>query len=130
MNRITYLAINHSEAGKLFKEWTKKEPDFDNYILLNSFFFGAYKDDRIVGVAQLIIIDDPFWNRRWGLIENVFVKKEYRRQGIGKGLMKQLENQAISLGCSFVKLTSRKEEGIELYRSIGYEEGSSFRKEL
>jgi len=90
----------------------------------------AKDNEKIIGAAQLIVIDDPFWNRRWGLIENVFVKKEYRRQGIGKGLMKQLENQAIALGCKFVKLTTRKKEGIELYRSIGYEEGSSFRKEL
>ena len=124
---ISYLSISCEEAGRLLKEWTKKEPHFS---MPNLWFFGAYDNDRIVGAAQLIVIDDPFWNERWGLVENVFVTKEYRRKGIGKGLMKQLENQAIAVGCKFVKLTTRKKEGKKLYRSIGYEEDSSFRKEL
>ena len=126
---FTYSSCHNIQDLKLYKEWTRKELNLDR-ILWNSYLVVAKDNEKIIGAAQLIVIDDPFWNRRWGLIENVFVKKENRRQEIGKGLMKQLENQAIALGCKFVKLTTRKKEGIELYRSIGYEEGSSFRKEL
>ena len=45
-------------------------------------------------------------------------------------LMKFVEEQACIFGCEFIKLTSRKDEGKALYRSLGYMEGSSFRKDL
>ena len=126
---ITYTYCSNIQDLNLYKEWTGKDLNHD-HILWNSFSIVAKDNGNIVGAAQLIVIDDPFWDRRWGLVENVFVKKEYRRKGIGSELMKQLENQALAMGCSFVKLTTRKEEGRELYRSLGYEEGSSFRREL
>ena len=127
---IYYTSCNDiQDLNNLYKEWVGKDLSH-SHILWNSFFVVAKDNDKIIGAAQLIVIDDPFWDKRWGLIENVFVKKEYRRQGIGMVLMKQSENQAIAIGCSFVKLTTRKKEGKELYRSIGYEEGSSFRKGL
>ena len=126
---MIYTSTDDTKAiGKLLKEWTGVEPDDE--ILWNSFFVVAIDDSKTVGVVQLIIIDDPFWNRRYGLVENVYVKKGYRGCGIGKQLMHHLENQAKGFGCKFIKLTSGldKKGGRGLYKSLGYTEGSSFRK--
>ena len=125
---ITCLAISHNEAGKVFKEWTKKEPDFDNYILLNSFFFGAYDGDRIVGTVHLSIINDPFYRLRWGRIEKIYVTEEYRRIGIAKELMHQAINQTIAMGCSFMRLDTESwnDAARNLYKSLGFTEEYSF----
>jgi len=96
----------------------------------NAFLIVAYDEDEIVGSAQLILIDDWVWGKRWGLVENVYVAKSKRRKGIGRELMGAVEDQARALGCKFLKLTSRREEGVALYRALGYEEGSSFGREL
>ncbi len=122
----------NEEIGEFYREWTGKGYS-NEYMLLNTEHYVARdrdEDSKIVGCIQLTVIPDPFFQRRWGLIENVFVLPEYRKKGIAKKLMRHGETQAQGFGCAFLKLTSRKTEGIALYRSLGYEEGSSFRKEL
>lgn len=116
---------------KLYEEWTGHYP-VENRITSNTFTVIARdtSDKSIVGAAQITVFDDPVWDRRWGLIENVYVLRKFRRERVGRKLMKFMETEAQGLGCSFIKLTSRKAEGKALYRTLGYEEGSSFRKDL
>lgn len=119
------------QLDALYREWTGKDVDWDGVILVNALFH-AVKDynGNIVACAILHWNDDPVWHRRWGFCENVYVLKAYRRQGIGTMLMNSLCLAAECLGCKFMKLTSRKDEGIALYRSLGWEEGLSFRTEI
>lgn len=130
---IYYTAcIDNKEMGSLYQEWTGRAYS-DEYMLWNSSFCVARDKDagsKVVGCIQLIVISDPFFQRTWGLIENVFVTEKYRRRGIGKGLMKFMETRAQMFGCEFIKLTTRKPSGVEMYRSLGYEEATSFRKQL
>jgi len=119
------------ELNALYREWTGKDVDWDGIILVNALFHGVRnKEGKIVACAILHWNDDPVWHRRWGFCENVYVLKEYRRKGIGTLLMNSLASAAEFLGCEFMKLTSRKNEGIALYRSLGWEEGLSFRTDL
>ena len=119
------------ESLGCYKEWTGEMPRVD-FPQLNALLVIARDSEKnkIVGAAQWFVIDDSVWHRRWALVENVYVLKSYRQRDIGTQLMKFTEEQAFLFGCKFIKLTSRKEEGKVLYRSLGYEEGSSFRKEL
>ena len=126
-----------AKVVSLYQEWTEGEQtglqEFYGTSIpcsSNTLLIVAYEENRVVGSAQLVLIDDWVWGMRWGLVENVYVAKDKRRQRIGTELMKAVESQAFLYGCKFIKLTSRKEEGITLYRSLGYEEGSYFRKEL
>lgn len=118
---------NPDEVSRHYSEWTGKQLETlpqDCDLLV------ATDNGKVLGCLQLIIIDNPVWQTRWGLIENVYVVKEHRRKDIGRKLMRYAEEYAKSLGCSFVKLTSKKREGKALYRSLGYEEGSSFYRNL
>lgn len=132
---IEYTAVKDlNEIGELYREWSGKGYS-DKLLLWNSYFMGARDRDnggKLVGCVQSIMIDDPFWGRRWCLVENVFVLPEYRNRGIAKGLMEKVEMFAKVFECQFIKLTSGfgKVEGHALYKSMGYEEGSSFKKAL
>lgn len=119
-----------NELSELLKEWTGKSYN-PKYILWNSQFIVARDNGKAVGCAQLIVVDDPFWNRRWGLIENVYVTPSYRNKGVAKQIMDKIYMIACEgFACEFVKLTSAydKEEAHKLYKSLGYEEGCSFKK--
>ena len=117
------------DIAELYREWTNR-PTGWSQVPWNTFFVVAVDSSikRIVGATQYILVDDPFFGRRFALVENVFVKAEYREQGVGKMLMEFTEWQCKLFGCEFLKLTTRKAEGKALYRSLEYEEGSSFYK--
>lgn len=117
--------------AELLKEWTGREYDTKK-LLTNTNFVVAIDPDtkQIVGTTTYVRIADPFWGRWFALVENVFVTESYRGKGIGKKLMEFTEWQARIFDCEFMKLTTRKDTGKKLYRSLGYDEGSSFYKKL
>jgi len=120
---------NLKDLGELYSEWVGHMPSFKG-IGNNTFLVVARDGDKFIGAAQLIIVVDRVWGRKWGLVENVYIAKAYRGRGIGTELMQHTEAQAQLMECEFIKLTSRKEEGKGLYRALGYEESSAFRKDL
>lgn len=121
----------HKKVGEFLHPWTGRDYN-DTMILGNTHIVVAQDDDadRWVGIAMLILITDPFFNRYWGLVENVYITPEYRHLGIGKLLMKSVEFTAMALGCEFIKLTTRKPEGRSLYIALGYDAGDSFYKQV
>lgn len=125
-----YICLNNDNKSfsEFYNQWTGKE--VGSYISLDCQDIVAKDDGKIVGALQLRIIKDPIFDRRWGMIDNVFVTPSARRRGIATKLMKFAEVQALGCGCKFVKLTSYKDKGKEFYRALGYEEGSAFAKGL
>jgi GNAT superfamily N-acetyltransferase len=81
-------------------------------------FFIAYCDDVPVGIAALKPYDEDTYE-----VKRVFVKKEYRRQGISRLLMKKLEEKAIEYHVRFLILetTATFTEARNLYRSLGFQ---------
>ena len=124
---------NDDELGEFLKEWTGKSYQLETRVLPygQTYLVGRDRDadNKIVGCAGYYLIGDPFWNRSWCLVENVFVTPSYRNQGIAKKIMEEIEllvfNDSL---CEFIKLTTRKDLGKKLYRGLGYEEGCSFYK--
>ena len=124
-NQIEEDILN--QVSELYKEWTGIYPKQLPPNLIIAF---EEKTNKVIGCMILSTHYDPIWDRRWGLVENVFVSEDYRRQGVARQLMRHLENQAKLFGCKFLKLTTNKEEGTGLYRALGYDEGLSFGKDL
>ena len=131
---MIYITTYHNSnppVEELYQEWTEIKPQWTRK-QSNIFWVVANDFDKIVGALVVVIINDPIWNRKWGLVENVYVLKEFRKQGIASRMMHQAEFQARFMGCEFVKLTSGKDkiEGHKLYKSLEYKEGCSFKKGL
>lgn len=80
---------------------------------------------RIVASARLIPV-----NYKAVLVEDVFVEPEYRHHGIGKELMRKVEDKARESGFKYIKLFSQKPAGQALYSSLGYVEGKAYFKDL
>lgn len=54
-------------------------------------------------------------------VDTVFVEKEYRRRGLGRILMQEMEQRAKKLGINLIRLDTFDWQGYEFYISLGYE---------
>lgn len=55
-------------------------------------------------------------------VDTVFVVEKYRRQGIGRKLILEMEQRAKQLGANMIRLDTFDWQGYEFYKNLGYEE--------
>lgn len=68
-------------------------------------------------------------NGRVAWVEEIIVRADHRRQGIGTSLMTSFEEWAIARGCKLIALATRR--AAEFYTAIRYEASATyFRKKL
>ena len=80
----------------------------------------AEKDGRIAGSVQLFYDTPPNQPHR-AEVSKLLVHPNFRRQGIAKSLMAELERRASRLGRSLLTLDTRTGDNAEpLYASLGY----------
>lgn len=80
-------------------------------------FFVALDDEKVIGYIGVNVISDSCF------IDNIAVYPEYRRQGVGKALLKIAALTADVMGADFISLEVRESNyaAIALYRSMGFE---------
>jgi ribosomal protein S18 acetylase RimI-like enzyme len=85
-------------------------------------FVARDDDDRIVGVATLVIFPIPTAWRAW--IEDVIVDESLNGRGIGSALTRAMLDHAGDAGCKTVDLTSRpkREAANHMYHKLGFVE--------
>jgi ribosomal protein S18 acetylase RimI-like enzyme len=100
---------------------------------LNRDFFAYVTDDNgtIIGSAFLVLQEMPpnsnFPNGRIGDVLNVYVKPEYRRQGIASKLLELLIADAKAMELDFIELKAST-DGYPLYKKLGFKDSvSAFR---
>ena len=77
----------------------------------------------VVGSIMGIICDELYGQCRPFLImEDLIVDKPYRKKGIGKALMTELENFAVDNGCTQIQFITEndRQDAISFYESLGY----------
>lgn len=104
---VCYSSIYCAEAVKFFKDW-----HHDKKILKNAkegYTIVVEKDNKIIGTGT--IVGDE--------IMRVFVDPAFQKHGIGKLIMLQLEQEAISVGVDIVKLDASLPSK-RFYELLGY----------
>ncbi len=86
----------------------------------------AVVEGRLVGyvVCQKVakgFLEVPY---KWGFITDLFVKRNYRHEGIGRKLMETCLEYLKSTGNDYVRLTvwSQNEGAAKLYRELGFKD--------
>ena len=72
-------------------------------------------DGNIVGG----ILGGTYWG--WMYIDILWVKEEYRQQGIGSKLLIEAEKEAIRRGCHHVHVDTMSWQAPDFYKKHGYE---------
>jgi len=84
----------------------------------------AEDEGEVIGTMVLLIVPNLSHGALpWAVVENVVVDQRYRRQGIGKLLMKYAIARARKAGCYKVQLLSNKKrrEAHRFYQALGFE---------
>lgn len=138
---IVCKTISESEIPEVIREVVKNTPDLpyfaekDPELLIEKWTeymklgfarsFGAYKNDRPVGLMLGIIMPDLFSKTSQALECAWQVIPEYRRTGVGVKLLKMFEQAAKDAGCARVVFGAstewEHESMVRLYRRLGYE---------
>jgi len=79
--------------------------------------------DRLIGHATLRIIPEFWLKGKMGIIDDVVIDKEYRGRGLGKKLMKEIENIAKKKKIKTLILytESYRPAAIKLYEKLNYQ---------
>ncbi|WP_370895624.1 GNAT family N-acetyltransferase [Chryseobacterium gossypii] len=82
------------------KVWEINSEDIDdlNAIIRQGYSFGAFEKDELIG---WVICDFRAWNNSL-FIENMLINERYRRQNIGRLLIKSINREARMLQCRIV----------------------------
>ena len=92
------------------KEYTKN--DLEGAIRI------GIKDDNGNIIAGLDAVVTTF---KILYVSTLFVDEKYRRQGIGKQLIKEMELRAKKLGVNTIRLDTFDWQGKDFYKAVGYE---------
>lgn len=87
----------------------------------------------IVGRGRLYLIRNKLHKQPYGLIEDIYINRDYRNKRIGKKLVKKLINIAKSEKCYKIIATSRFErDNVHIfYKDLGFKKwGYEFRMDL
>lgn len=91
------------------------------------------ENGTIVGWGFLYVIHNDRHPEPYGLIENIYVEQEFRGQGIGSRLLRDLVQEGKDRGCYKLVMQSRhgKPEVHALYERTGFRNhGVNFRMDL
>ena len=102
--KIIDASINHFNADVLEKK-------------INNHFYVAVEGERIVGCGG---VDRKKDDESCGVIFCFFVDPEHQRQGIGRQLLKKLEDEEVVSNCTKILVPSSI-SAIPFYRKCGYE---------
>jgi GNAT superfamily N-acetyltransferase len=82
----------------------------------------ARAEGRVVGVAVLAYRLSISAAGLFASIEDLYVRPDARRQGIGRALLEAVEDRCASRGVSYVEAQVEDEEAAAFYSAFGYEE--------
>ena len=117
MEREHLPAIVELEAACFSTPWTYQNLE-DSLNNDTAYFFVALEEEKLIGYIGVSVISDSCF------VNNIAVLPEYRRQGVGKALMKIAILTADAMGTGFISLEVRESNyaAISLYRSLGFED--------
>lgn len=114
---VSYLPPLSLDTARSF--WRKVSGDV---AMGNRLLLVAWVDGRLAGTVQLNLATPPNQRHRAEL-DKLLVHPEFRRRGIGRGLMQRAEQAARGIGRTLLTLDTRAgDDGEALYRSLGWQE--------
>jgi putative acetyltransferase len=83
-------------------------------------FLGIYDGETILGCGAVKVMED---DGQYGELKRVFLKEDYRGQGISKQLIIALENVLIKRSIAVIRLETgiHQLEALGLYKHLGYQ---------
>lgn len=83
-----------------WKDFNTRLPEFNKESLKNFFVITARtNENKVVGYLFFIVFPSTYYREKWCHVDMFYLKKAYRKQGIGKQMFQLVEDVAKELGC-------------------------------
>ena len=118
--------LNFNSFFAFMKFQSKKIKSFGYRFTIN-------ENGEEIARAWLYVIKNDLHDRPYALLEDLFVKENYRRKGLGKSLLEKVIEKAKEENCYKIIATSRKKrkEVHKFYKKFGFKDyGIEFRMDL
>lgn len=81
----------------------------------------ARAEDRVVGVAVLAYRLSVSIGGHFASVEDLYVRPEARRRGVGRALLEAVGERCAAVGISYVESQVEEDEAEAFYAALGYE---------
>lgn len=109
---------NHEKALKFLTE---------RFLNDESIIFLAYKNDKAVGFTQLFTTFSSVSLRSKYILNDLYVKEEYRKEGIGEALLEKSKELCIAEEFKGIYLETAKDNPAKgLYEKLGWKKDTDF----
>lgn len=131
MQEIFSIAgVNRAEATGIQADNHKEEmiSAYMDSLEHGAYFLVARNEESLLGWVLVDRSQDWFTHKEIGWISDVYVKNEFRRNGVAKSLIEQSLAEFKYLGYDDVRLNvfSFNEKAIHLYEKLGFKDVSKF----
>ncbi len=124
-------ALHRDNLPHLFQKPTGPVREQEYYLSLiadeNIGLFVAEVNKRAVGFVHVVLRDAPaipiLVSRRYAIVDDIGVKSDFRRGGIGRMLMDKAQEWAAAKGASAIELNVHEfnQGAISFYRRLGFD---------
>jgi len=99
--------------------------DFNKYLKLEEAGFHymvvAFSDKELVGYNSMFASPSPHTGELTALTDTIFIKKEYRKGGLGSTMIKLAEEEAKTRGCAHIMVTFKNDQPHpEIVKELGF----------
>ena len=114
-----WLEVDHR------RKTSKLDVDFNKYIQMDDlgvhFIILAYTDEELVGYDSMFISPTPHTGEITALTDSMFIKRTYRKGGLGTTMIKMAEEEARSRGAKHIMVTFKNDSPHpEIVKDLGF----------
>ena len=110
------IELTEEQSEELNEALEEFDTEYITYRMEGSICLGIQKDGELIaGVNSCVTCFKILY------IETLFVQEEYRRTGLGKQLITELEKRAKKMGVNLIRVDTFDWQGKDFYLAMGYE---------
>ena len=122
---VNIIELNEQQVEQIEEKLTAFDDRFIPQKLEGSIQIGIEENGKIVAGLDACITTFKIL-----YVSNMFVEEAYRRRGLGKRLMEEMEKRAMSMGVNTIRLDTFSWQGKEFYEALGYQVAGSYENTL
>ncbi|MBP3540302.1 MAG: GNAT family N-acetyltransferase [Clostridia bacterium] len=122
---MNIIELNEQQVEQIEEKLTAFDDRFIPQKLEGSIQIGIEENGQIVAGLDACITTFKIL-----YVSTMFVEEAYRRRGLGKRLMEELEKRAMAMGVNTIRLDTFSWQGKEFYEALGYQVAGSYENTL
>ena len=119
------VELDVEQMNEIEKKLEAYDEKYTRYPVSGAIQIGILHDGKMIAGADAVVTAFKIL-----YVSTVYVDEDFRRMGLGRKLMSELEARAITLGVNTIRLDTFDWQGSTFYPKLGYEEVGYYKNEI